>query len=75
MLLDANLRGRPASDIVAALTRRNMPFVFVTGYGRAALPEGFGQGPLLNKPFTQAQLLDVARQLFRPTPAATRLRE
>jgi len=41
-------------DIAAALTRRNIPFVFVTGYGREALPESFGQSSVLTKPFTRS---------------------
>ena len=43
MLLEANLRGEPVDDVAAALTRRNIPFVFVTGYGRQALPESFAR--------------------------------
>ena len=50
VLLDANLWGKSAGDIAAALTRRNIPFVFVTGYGRQALPESFGQSTMLTKP-------------------------
>jgi CheY-like chemotaxis protein len=56
VLLDANLRGRPAGDVAAALTRRNIPFVFVTGYGRESLPESFGQTSILTKPFTELRL-------------------
>ena len=63
VLLDANLRGEPVGDVAAALTRRNIPFVFVTGYGRQALPEGFGQSTVLTKPFTQEQLLQTAVRL------------
>ena len=40
-LLDGNLAGKPVDDLAIALTRRGMPFVFVTGYGRDALPVGF----------------------------------
>ena len=65
VLLDANLRGEPAGDIAAALTRRNIPFVFVTGYGRQALPESFGQSTMLTKPFTQEHLLQTAVQLVK----------
>ena len=32
-LLDANLRGHPVDEIAAALAARNIPFLFVTGYG------------------------------------------
>jgi PAS domain S-box-containing protein len=73
VLLDANLRGEPAGEIAAALTRRNIPFVFVTGYGRQALPESFGQSPMLTKPFTQEQLLQTAARLVRTVPPGLRL--
>ncbi|WP_441267800.1 response regulator [Bradyrhizobium sp. 215_C5_N1_1] len=63
VLLDANLRGEPVDEIAAALTRRNVPFVFVTGYGRQALPESFARSMVLTKPFTQEQLLQTASQL------------
>jgi CheY-like chemotaxis protein len=63
VLLDANLRGEPAGDVAAALTCRKIPFVFVTGYGRQALPESFEQSMMLTKPFTQEQLLRTAAQL------------
>ena len=66
-LLDANLRGRRVDAIAAALTRRGVPFLLVTGYGRASLPEAFGKVPLLSKPFTEAQLLEAAvAMLDRP---------
>jgi PAS domain S-box-containing protein len=63
VLLDANLRGEPVDEIAAALTRRNIPFVFVTGYGRQALPESFARSAVLTKPFTLEQLLHTASQL------------
>ena len=62
-LLDANLYGNPLDAIAAALTRRNIPFVFVTGYGREGLPDSFKQAPLLAKPFSTHQLLDVVREI------------
>jgi PAS domain S-box-containing protein len=73
VLLDANLRGEPADDIAAALTRRNIPFAFVTGYGRQALPESFGRSMILTKPFTQEQLLQTAVRLVKPVPSGLRL--
>jgi CheY-like chemotaxis protein len=62
-LLDGNLDGRPVDDIAAALTRRRVPFAFVTGYGRESLPQAFRAVSLLAKPFSQPQLLDVATRL------------
>ncbi len=63
-LVDANLAGRPVDELASALTRRNIPFAFVTGYGRDALPVAFGEGIVLDKPFTQEQLLTMVGQLF-----------
>jgi CheY-like chemotaxis protein len=63
VLLDANLRGEPVDEVAAALTRRNIPFVFVTGYGRQALLESFARSMVLTKPFTQEQLFRAASQL------------
>ena len=74
-LLDANLRGRPVGDIAAALTRRRVPFVFVTGYGRESLPEAFAKAPMLPKPFTEAQLLEAAADLVDRRAATVRLRD
>jgi CheY-like chemotaxis protein len=34
VLLDGNLRGRGVDAIAALLTRRNIPFILVTGYGQ-----------------------------------------
>jgi len=74
-LLDANLAGRPVDDIAAALTRRNVPFAFVTGYGRESLPQAFADAPVLSKPFSQQQLLDAATALVRRADNVRRLRE
>jgi PAS domain S-box-containing protein len=73
VLLDGNLRGEPVGDIAAALTRRKIPFVFVTGYGRQALPESFGQSMMLTKPFTQEELLQTAARLVRGVPLGLHL--
>ncbi len=51
-MLDVNLRGERADDIAAALARHNVPFLFVTGYGRESLPEAFAEWPRLAKPFS-----------------------
>jgi PAS domain S-box-containing protein len=62
-LLDGNLHGLPVDSIATALTRRNIPFVFVTGYGRESLPPGFSTVKILGKPFTGDQLLNAAIHL------------
>jgi CheY-like chemotaxis protein len=73
-LVDANLSGRPVDELAAALAKRNIPFAFVTGYGREALPAAFGEGIVLDKPFTQEQLLATVGLLFNRDAPAVRLR-
>jgi signal transduction histidine kinase/DNA-binding response OmpR family regulator len=63
-LLDANLRGCPVDQVAAALTRRKIPFIFVTGYGRSALPASFQQAPILPKPINDKQLIDAIKRIL-----------
>lgn len=35
----ANLGGKPVDEVAAALTRRNVPFAFATGYAASAPPQ------------------------------------
>jgi CheY-like chemotaxis protein len=74
-LLDGNLHGQPVDEIAAALTRHNVPFMFVTGYGRAGLPQAFRAAPVLAKPFQQQQMLDAATLLLERRGQVPRLRE
>ena len=73
-LLDGNLHGRPVDEIAAALTRRNIPFIFVTGYGRENLPNSFKHAGVLNKPFTQQQLLQALKDMERSGGNIVRLK-
>jgi PAS domain S-box-containing protein len=63
-LLDVNLHGKSVDEIAAALTRRGVPFVFVTGNGREGLPKSFARAPVLSKPFSEVQLLAEAGRLI-----------
>ena len=74
-LLDGNVHGQPVDEIAAALTRRHVPFVFVTGYGPQGLPRAFATVTILSKPFTQNQLLDAAAGLVDRRSDVVRLRE
>jgi len=73
-LLDANLHGRPVQEIAAALTRRGVPFVFVTGYGREGAPGGFRHVPVVTKPFTDRQLLDAVTGLVIKSGSVVKLK-
>jgi two-component sensor histidine kinase len=74
-LMDANLAGHPVDDLAAALTQKNIPFAFVTGYGRMALPLGFRDALMLNKPFDQEQLLAIMDVLLYRNPDVAQLRQ
>ncbi len=42
-VLDANLSGEPVNELAAELSRRTIPFAFLTGYGREACRRRSGQ--------------------------------
>jgi PAS domain S-box-containing protein len=73
-LLDANLHGKPVDRIAAALTGRNIPFVFVSGHNRDGLPAPFAKAPLVGKPFTHAQIVDTVGNLLQRDGNVTRLK-
>ncbi len=74
-LLDANLHGRSVQNIAAALTRRGIPFVFITGYGRAGLPPSFQHAPTLSKPVSDQDLIDAITKIVSPSNKVLRLKQ
>jgi DNA-binding response OmpR family regulator len=74
-LLDANLAGESVGELAAALTQRNIPFAFVTGYGREALPQGFREAIVLVKPFSKHQLRSVVQALLYRDADVVQLRQ
>jgi PAS domain S-box-containing protein len=73
-LLDANLHGRSVENIAAALTRRQIPFVFITGYGRSGLPAEFQQALVLAKPVSDEELLEAVTVVLSKPRTVIRLR-
>jgi len=55
-LLDINLGGEKVYPVAAALARRGVPFVFVSGYGAAGLDEPYAGTPVVRKPFRTEEL-------------------
>lgn len=55
-VLDVNLDGAFSNPVAEILTRRGIPFVFATGYGRAGPHEAFAV-PSLQKPFDEHDLM------------------
>jgi PAS domain S-box-containing protein len=62
-LLDANLDGEPVDGLASALAQRNIPFAFLSGYGREELPKEFRATRLVRKPFTFEQVQSVVQEL------------
>ncbi len=59
-LLDVNLSyGQSGYPVAEALTARQVPFTFVTGYGAGTLNPAFRDRPTLQKPFHMSALVDV----------------
>lgn len=69
-LVDVNLGAGPDFEVADALRARNVPFVFLTGYDREALPPRFAEAPRLEKPVDTARLVRaVEGACARPSPA------
>ncbi len=55
-MLDVNLDGQTSYRVADALALRSIPFVFSTGYGQHGLEARFGDRPVLQKPYSDADL-------------------
>lgn len=62
-MLDVNLAGKLSYPVADILRNRNIPVLFVTGYGTVGLPEHLKGVPVLGKPFVAeklARMLEMA---------------
>ncbi|HWE79707.1 MAG TPA: response regulator [Pseudolabrys sp.] len=69
-ILDLNLGGEPVYPVAASLVGRNIPFAFVTGYGRESIDTKFAQIPVLQKPITREGLETYLRTTLGAQPVA-----
>lgn len=70
-ILDINLGGEQSFPIADALDARGIPYIFMTGYGAAGVPEHLRNHYILQKPYgadalkkalaSGGQMLDAAR--------------
>jgi len=68
-LVDLNLAGELPHAAIALLVRRRIPFLYMTAY--SALPEGLDcAAPLLEKPFTRAELFAALEKILQAPPGA-----
>jgi CheY-like chemotaxis protein len=55
-ILDVNIGGYYIDKVAQTIVRRGLPFIFVTGYAKAALPPAFIDRPHLQKPCLREML-------------------
>ena len=55
-ILDVDLHGNLCFPIAATLSRRGIPYFFVTGYGDEVFPAEYRGMPRLGKPFEEVEL-------------------
>lgn len=68
-LIDVNLERATSFPIADMLGARGVPYMFLTGYDGATLPDGYRARPRLAKPFTMEVVLDSLRDLICPEVA------
>lgn len=56
-VIDINLGAGPDFHLAELLTHCRVPFLFATGYGKAAIVPAYGNVPWIEKPFNEGQLL------------------
>lgn len=62
-LLDVNLRGEHIYAIADMLRGRHIPYILVSGYDLAELPDQFADAPHLQKPVTATALVNAVARL------------
>jgi CheY-like chemotaxis protein len=67
-ILDVNVNGKAISPVADLLEAKRRPFIFVTGYGLDALPDGHSTRPYLEKPFQ----IDALAPILSSIPCADR---
>lgn len=66
-ILDINLHGEMAFELVDLLQQAGVPILLATGYSRSALPERLRNFRIVEKPYLMAGMLEeIDRALSRP---------
>lgn len=63
-ILDVNLRPGPSFELAKIMRSRSIPFLFVTGYDREAIPSEFADVQRLQKPYDSRDLLAAVGRLL-----------
>jgi len=67
-MLDMNLNGDSTHAVADALARKRVPFIFATGYAGREMREGYGDRPILTKPYHPDELAAILTPFFTPDP-------
>jgi DNA-binding NtrC family response regulator len=67
-VLDVNLAGEKVYPVAEMLTGRQIPFVFLSGYGEEAIPEGHFDWKVCAKPFRADDLARIMSAALEATP-------
>lgn len=62
-VVDINMGGGPRFDFARLLADRDVPFLFVTGYDKAVVPDDFSHAPRLEKPIRERELVAAVTRL------------
>jgi CheY-like chemotaxis protein len=65
-VIDMNLNGTMAYPLADQLAERGIPFLLLTGYDRADLPERLRAVPRITKPYDAMALVDQLARVARP---------
>lgn len=63
-MLDVNLKGNNSRPVADALAARGVPFFFSTGNGGHHMMDGYGDRPILKKPFMYEDLGNIITGLL-----------
>ena len=65
-VLDINLGIGTSIPVAEELSRRNIPFVFATGYGdKSHIPPAFAATPVVRKPYDSDELIRVVLSVLQ----------
>jgi CheY-like chemotaxis protein len=67
-LLDVNVRGDEVYPVADILSKRGIPYAFLTGYSKEALPTAQGKASVLSKPFKANDLLAAVEGMLPHEP-------
>lgn len=58
-VVDINLGKGPSFEAARVLSDKGIPFVFVTGYDKASIPEDLSHVPRVEKPIRERELISA----------------